>query len=189
MNFAQVVQAVLDITKRPDKQVETERAVNAALSFLILKAEFPQDLVEATLPISTSEYTGSISIASLVRFRKFKFINPSGQRRYLTLISPEQVFTPGSAVQHNTYYVAGTTLNYILSILNSDGILNVGYYQYPPTLAGNETHWLLEYAPQCVIDRAAGYIFQQIGDESSMGTHMNMSMELYNTLVRDLSQP
>jgi hypothetical protein len=188
MNFSQAVQAVLDITKRPDKQVDTERAVNAALSYFILKGEFKQDLAEYSFPISTTEYIGTLSLASLTRFRRFAFVNPSGFRKYLTEISPEKVFTPGGAVQSNVFYVAGTDLNYILSSLCSEGILKVGYYQYPPLLSGNDTHWFLDMCDTCVIDRAASRIFQLIGDDASMGIHANMAKEFYDCFVRDQSQ-
>jgi hypothetical protein len=187
MNFAQAVQAVIDITKRPDKQIETERAVNAALSFFILKAEFPQDLLEATLPISATEYTGQVSIAGLTRFRRMKFVNISGERNYLKPIAPEQLFTPGGSVQPNTYYLTSNYLNYSLAKLAS--ALKIGYYSYPPTLTANDTHWFLDAASPCIIDRAAGVVFKVIGDDSSMGAHMGFAKEWYDAFVRDLAQP
>jgi hypothetical protein len=187
MNFAQAVQAVIDITKRPDKQVETERAVNAALSFFIMKAEFPQDLLEATLIISPTDYTGQVSMASLTRFRRMKFVNISGERNYLKPISPEHLFTPGGLVQPNTYFLTSTYLNYSLAKLAA--ALKVGYYAYPPTLTANDTHWFLDAAFPCVIDRAAGVVFKHIGDDSSMNSHMQFAKEWYDVFVRDLSQP
>ncbi len=187
MNFSQVVQAVIDITKRPDKTVETGRAVNAALSFYCIKGEFVQDLLEYALAISNTEYTGQVALTSLTRFRRMKFVNVDGLRNYLKLIGPEQLFTPGGGVQTNVYYITGNQLNYSLSSLASK--LNLGYYSYPPELANSDTHWFLDAAHPCVIDRAAGIIFKHIGDENSMNTHMGFAREWYDTFVRDLSQP
>lgn len=187
MNFSQVVQAVMDITKRPDKKVETERAVNAALSYLILKGEFYQDLLEYAIAIDSALYTGQVSLAPLTRFRKMKFVNPLNTHIYLTKIDPNQLFTPGNMVQSNVYYITGLYLNYSIGILNT--VLNLGYYSYPPTLANNDEFWFLEALPEAIIDRAAGIVFKGIGDDASMNTHFSLSKELYDVYVRDLHQP
>ena len=187
MNFSQVVQAVIDITKRPDKNTETERAVNAALSFFCIKGEFVQDLLEYAITIPSTSYTGQVSLSALTRFRRMKFVNIEGQRNFLKQISPEQLFTPGGVVQSNTYYITGTELSYSLALLASK--LNLGYYSYPPTLTNVDEHWFLDAAHPCVIDRAAGIIFKHIGDDSSMNSHMGFANEWYNTFVRDQVQP
>ena len=46
MNFAEAVDAVLSVIKRPDKTAEAGIVVNAVLSRAILKTEFSRDLVE-----------------------------------------------------------------------------------------------------------------------------------------------
>ena len=186
MNFSQAVQAVIDITKRPDKFVETERAVNAALSFFILKGEFAQDLMEYTLPLVPTDYKGQVDITVLTRFRRMKFVNVNGLRNFLKEISPEQLFTPGGIVQPNTYYITGTTLNYALATPAS--FLNVGYYVYPPVLANDAQHWFLSAASPCIIDRAAGIILRHLEDQQGSSTHMALAKEWYDVFVRDISQ-
>lgn len=183
MNFSQVVQAVLDITKRPDKQTDTERAVNAALSFLCLKEKFAQDLVEGSISINPALYGDTISIASLTRFRHFKYIKLPQVLGYLNRIGSDKIFTPGGTMQSNCYYTAGTNLTYILSTLASS--LEIGYYVYPPILTANETHWMLDMIPQVIIDHAASKVFQLIGDDSSMKTHLAIATDAYNVMVRD----
>lgn len=183
MNFSQVVQAVLDITKRPDKLAEAERAVNAALSFFCLKEKFQQDLIEDSIAISPTLYGDTISLASLTRFRHFKYIKTPGTLGYLNRLGSDKIFTPGGAMQRNCYYVAGTNLTYILSTLAAT--LEVGYYTYPATLSGTQTHWLLDMIPQAVIDQAASKIFQLIGDDSSMKLHLAIATEAYDVMVRD----
>jgi hypothetical protein len=188
MNFSQVVQAVIDITKRPDKKVETERAVNTALSFFIRKAEFEQDRVETSIPIDPNNAGGAVDLSTvLTRFRRFIFINRPDVRGFLKKISPEQLFTPGSLIQPNVYYIVGKTLNYVLA--SQAASLNVCYLQYPPILTGTDTHWFLDEASSCVIDKAASIIFQIIGDDSSMNIHAGMAKEWYDSYVRDLSMP
>lgn len=183
MNFNQVVQAVLDITKRPDKQVETERAVNAALSFFCLKEKFQQDLIETSISISPTLYGDTISISALANFRHFKYIKTPGSLSYLNRLGSDKIFTPSGIMQSNCYYVAGSNLTYILSTLATS--LEVGYYVYPSLLSGTQTHWLIDMTPQAVIDQAASKIFQIIGDDNSMKLHKVMATEAYDVMVRD----
>lgn len=184
MNFADVVSAVIGITKRPDKQQETERAVNAALSFFCLKEKFPLDLVEGSLSINATFYGDTVSIASLTRFRSFKYLKIRGAKGYLTKLEPEQIFTPGGITQTNVYYIAGQNLTYILRTLTDT--LDYGYLQYPSVLTGTNTHWLLDMQPHCVIDKAAAIIFKSIGDDASFRIHEVLATDAYNVLVRDL---
>jgi hypothetical protein len=188
MNFSQVVQAVLDITKRPDKSVETARAVNAAISFYCVKAEFEQDMKEVSVPISSTTYGGSVDIAaSCPRLRRILYINKPGALGYLKKIGVDQLFVPGRTTQTDCYYLIGTVLNYVLSTQASS--LNIAFLQAPAELSNNDTFWLLDVASACVIDKAAARIFQLIGDEQSMNAHNAMATEFYNAFVRDLSQP
>lgn len=185
MNFSQVVQAVLDITKRPDKLTETERAVNAALSYFCLKGKFDQDLIESSLTIDPTLYGATISISALTNFRHFKYVKIPGVRGYLQNIDSTKIFTPGGKIQTNSYYVAGTNLTYVIGTLSPT--LEIAYYVYPTILSGTGTHWLMDRAPQCVIDKAASNIFQLIGDDASMKLHLAMATDLYDVVVRDLA--
>jgi len=186
MNFNAVVAAVLDITKRPDKTADTERAVNAALSFFCLKDSFAQDLIEQTLAIDPSKFGDTISLASLTRFRRFKYIKVTGVLGYLQPIGADKVFTGGSVMQKNCYYVAGTNLTYILPAQASS--LEVGYYTYPSILSGNNTHWMLDMFPNIIINRAAANIFKSIGDDNSFKIHNSLAMEEFLVLQGDLNQ-
>lgn len=185
MNFADVVSAVVGITKRPDKQVETERAVNAALSYFCLKEKFDKDLIEGSITIDSSIYGATISLASLTRFRHFKYIKVPGKLSYLTKLDSDKIFSPGGMMQKNCYYTAGTNLTYILSSLAPS--LEVGYYTYPAVLSGTQTHWLLESSPYCVIDKAAAEIFKLIGDDPSFRIHAALAIDAYDVVVRDLA--
>lgn len=184
MNFTSVVEAVISLTKRPDKRTETERAVNSALSFFCLKESFPQDMIEATLSIDPTLYGDTISIASLARLRKFAYVKPTGLKGYMMETSPEHLFTPGGLVQLNRYYRAGTFLTYTLRTLTNS--LEVGYYVYPATLTGNDTHWMLDMEPHAVIDKAAATIFKSTGDDKSFQIHEALATQMYDVLVRDL---
>lgn len=184
MNFSQVVQAVVSVTKRPDRLVDAERAVNSALSFFCLKGKFNQDIVEASIPIDPTLYGDTISLISLQRFRHFKYIKVPGVLGYINQIGSDKIFTPGSIMQRDCYYVAGTNLTYILSTLSQT--LEVAYYVYPAVLSDPDaTHWMMDMIPQAVIDKAASDIFKVIGDDNSMKMHLSLAMDAYNVMVRD----
>lgn len=185
MDFSEVVAQVLDITKRPDKQTQTEVAVNAAITEFLTRNSFSQDLVEATVAISNTEYSNTVDLSTeTTRFRKFKYVKLEGLLSYLKPIAHENVFSPSGYMQKDVYYITGRTLTTIQAYLASN--LEVGYYQYPATLSGTDNHWLLDLNPYCVIDKAASRIFKTIGDDNSFKTHLAMAEEQYKTVVRDL---
>lgn len=188
MNFAQTVQAVMDITKRPDKQIETERAVNAAISFFTINAEFQQDILVHEFTISPTALEGSVDLAVLTNFRRFLNVNPKGLNRRLAVVSPEDIYTPGGFSQTNIYYISTDKMYYVLSELCTEGKLQTQYYLYPADLSGNQEYWFLNLANSCVQYKAASTIFQYIGDDSSMQINALLASEFYISFVRDQVQ-
>jgi len=190
MNLTEVKTEILRLVARPEKHVDAIAAVNKVLSFLTLKGEFPQDVVESTLAISSTLSADTIALTSLVGFRRFVYIKPTGARYYLTPIGPEQVFTPGGKIQQNRYYIAGTNLTYTLSALNSS--LEIGYLQAAPVLTevtGSDTHWMLVNCPYAIIDLAASKVYRQIGDDASADRYEISGMQLFNAYLADSRQP
>ena len=191
MDINQAVTEVLTITARPDRSAEILSALNAAISFYSSKADFALDLVETSLPISPTEYGGTVqfNVVSptplVTRFRKFKYVKPYGVKRYLTPIGSDKIFTPKDQIQVDKYYVGGNNITYTLKELAPS--LEVGYYQYPPVLDGTtlSTHWMLDLMPWAVIDRAAARIFRSIGDDTSAVAYDRSSMELFLAARRD----
>lgn len=185
MNFTEAVAEVLTITKRPDKTADAQLAVNAAISFFTLKGSFSQDLVESTIAIDPAEYGDTISISSLTRFRRFKYVKAPGVLSYLKYLDSDKVFTPSSQMQKNCYYLAGTNMTYILSALAAS--LEIGYYQYPAVLSGTNTHWLLDISPYTIIDKAAARVFKQVGDDASFRLYEATAMDSFKVLQNELA--
>lgn len=187
MDFATAIQEVIAITKRQDKEAEIALNINKAISFFTMKAEFAQDLLETELAIDSSSYGEVLDIASLVRFRKVKYLKPRGKRYYIKPIDPTQILTPNGVLQPNRYYIAGTNLTFTLSELNT--FLDIGYYQYPTLLevGTTEEHWMLTMVPWMVIERAAASIFSLAGDDASARTYNNSSMEMFVTARNDFA--
>lgn len=166
MNFTAVVAEVLSIVKRQDKILDIRREVNAAVSFYCQDADFKRDLEEVAFAIDPQQYTANIPYSSLTRFRKFRYIKQG--RCYLNEIMTSRIQECGSLA--NTYYMAGSGIRYSLSALSAT--LDLAYFQYPPVLTdAAPTFWLLDLNPYMVIDRAAGKIFVNIGDDKSARDH------------------
>jgi len=190
MNLTEVKTEILRMVARPEKSVEAIAAINKVLSFLTLKGEFPQDIIETTLTISSTLSAATIPLTALIRFRRFIYIKPTGARYYLTPIGADQVFTVGGKMQQNRYYIAGTNLTYTLSALNSS--LEIAYLQASPVLTevtGNDTHWMLVNMPYAIIDLAVAKLYRQIGDDASADRYEISGMALFNTYSNDSKQP
>lgn len=186
MNLSEVYDEVQNILARPDREAEIYNAINFVISKCCLKARFAKDLVEATIVIDPAAYGATIDyMAEVTRFRSFKYIKAYGVTRYLRSIDSDKIFTPGLFMQKDRYYIAGDNLTYTLSSLAPS--LEIGYYQYPPTLAinGTETFWLLDIAPYVVIDLASARLFRSIGDDASAKRFEDSGNELYRILRAD----
>lgn len=187
MNFSDVLTEVLRISGRPDKVVDATRAINLAISFCTFKGEFKKDTVEASLPVNSTLYGATVSIASFTRFRRFKYIKPTAERFFLKELESDKIFTPKNVIQRDVYYVAGTSLTYTLGKLTPT--LEVGYYTYAPTLDAitTNTYWMLDMMPFAVIDLAVARIFQTIGDDASATRYQNSGMVFFDSVKNDLS--
>jgi hypothetical protein len=184
MNFQECVDEVLIITARPDRTSEIQSRINATLSKCILKANFARDLVETTIAIDDTLYGDTIDISGdVTQFRKMKYVKPYGLKRYLTPIDSTRLFTPGATMQRDRYYLAGLDLTYTLFELVPS--LEIGYYQYAPTLSSSDTHWFLDVAPWAIIDLTSAAIFRSIGDDTSAAQYEKSGTEFYNVAKRD----
>lgn len=183
MNVRQALDEILRTIKRPDKEVEALSALNAAVSFFTIRGEFSKDLVETSLNIDPSSYGSSIDISTLERFRRFKYVKLVGEKGYLTPTDPTKIFHPTGSMKVNTYYVAGSNLTYILSKLGAS--LEVGYMVYAPALTVYNTHWMLDMAPQMIIDWACGRMFRDLGDDGSADRHDGYANGWFKILLND----
>ena len=187
MNFAEAVDAVLSVIKRPDKTAEAGVIVNAVLSRSILKTEFSKDLVETSIPLDSSLYTQTIDLSALasplVRFRKWKYVKMFGATRYLNYIDPQNVFVPGGWQQQDGYYMIGSSMTIIPS--SSASSLLVGYYQYAPNLTGTEAHWFLDICPYAIVYQAIGELLITMGDAANGKIYKAMGDDMYKIAVND----
>jgi len=188
MNFTEIHTEVLRLTKRPDKTVEAATAINRVVSFLTLKGNFAQDFLESSLTVDSTSYGTTIALTALTRFRKFKYMKPTGKRYYLSPLAADMILTPKGNVQPNVYYVSGTSLTYTLSELTT--ALEVGYFSYAPTLDAVvlPTHWMFTIMPYAIIDLAAAKVFMDCGDEASSRLSTATGMEFFLAARRDMQE-
>jgi hypothetical protein len=184
MNFTEALNEVIAKTKRPDKSAESASALNRAILFYSLKGEFPQDMVEDSIPIDATLYGATIPLDFVTRFRKFVYIKRPSHLGYLTPIGADKVMTPTHTIQKDVYFIAGNNFTYVLKSLSPS--LEIGYFQTPAILSDTDTCWLLDVIPWAIIDKAAGSIFQAIGDETSWRAHETASVELFLAYRRSM---
>lgn len=176
MNFTEVVAEVLSIVKRPDKIADMRREVNAAVNFFSSDSDFKRDVEEVLLAINANEFSQSLAYSSLTRFRKIQFVKRAGTRNYLTELDASKLTSSACAL--DKYYIAGTGIRINMSA--KAAALDLGYYQFPPYLTDTlNSYWMLDVSPFMVIDRAAGVIFRNIGDDASSKSHIGASNAAY----------
>lgn len=168
MNFNDALSYVLTITKRPDKVSEASLKINEAIGFFTASAEFARDLIEITIPVTTTDGIINLDLTDptyFTRFRKFAYIKAPGVKKYLDPVTPDRVFLEGKE-RLDCYYLAGT--NVICKVCSPQTSLLVGYFSYAPNLSTtNPSYWMLDIAPYMIVNKAAASIFRDIGDDQS----------------------
>lgn len=176
MNFTEVVNEVLNIVKRPDKILDIRREINAAVNFFSSDTDFKRDVAEVLLAIDALAYSQNLPFTSFTRFKKIQFMKRGGTRKYLSILDAKEITSNACAL--DKYYIAGTGIRINMATLTAN--LDIGYYQFPPTLTDAAgTFWMLDVAPYMVIDKVAGVIFRNIGDDASAKAHIGTSNAAY----------
>ena len=185
MNFNEAIAAVLALTSRPDKASYTAQAINEAISFCTLLGEFRNDMIETSINVSATLYGASISISTLTRFRRFLYVKPYGKYYYLNPIGQDKLFTPKGNMQPDAYFIAGTSLTYTLSELNTS--LLIGYLSRAAVLdtVTVTTHWMLTEIPYAIINLAAAKVFQEVGDDASYRSFDTKGMDMFHAFRND----
>lgn len=164
MNFTDIIERLLAKHKRPDKLLDSQKAVNAAVLFYATEYDYERDLVEATVSISPASYTHEIDITGLTRFRKVDYIRLAGSLTYMDKLESRRLTS--SCDLRNKWYIAGSSLKINMAVEAS--ALDFCYYQYPPVLTdASPTYWMLEGNWEAIMERAASRIFNDIGDTQS----------------------
>jgi hypothetical protein len=187
MNFLEAQDAIIQLVKRPDKRTDIKGHINRAIGLFAAGGTFFADLVELTHTIDGTQYAQSFSVATtpFARFRKIKYIRPTGWKRYLNWRDPSTVFDTNGCESLNVWYRAGNNIVFKVSTLINT--LEIGYYQYHTILVDDEdTDWMLDEMWPAVHDIAGSYAFGTIGNQDEKRSYFALGMDQYRVYQKDL---
>lgn len=186
MNFGEAVDNLVRRIKRPDKVLDAQDAINRAIG-LFATSTFYHDLVELThtLP-SPGEYIQAVDItaAPFARFRKIKYILPTGYRKYLTQMDPSRIWQ-NNCESINTWYRGGNYIRFKLSDLVNTA--EIGYYQYHVVLEDDaDEDWMLDQMWPAVQAYALAELFADIGNDADAASFNKRWPVLLNAYKDDI---
>lgn len=187
MNFGELRQQVVTLTKRPEKVDEAGVAINTAILQYSLATTFAQDLVEGSIPIDPTLYAQNFQISpNFSRFRKFHYLKPDTYKKPIDHIDPLNVVTPAGCEQLNKWYRSGDYIYFKLSSLAAN--MGYGYYTYPaPLILAADTHWMCELAWPMLLNYAMSEIYKSIGEPNDANICKAKADAFFITLSNDLS--
>lgn len=201
MTLDELVDNVIALTVRPDKDVLVRQKINSVIRMISLSGTYWRDLVEEIL----SEHTG-FNIANNVHtlalptgFRKPAYIerdlssiNPSTGRlesrmttglRY-NRVDPTSTRVEGREIR-NAYYLSGVNLLLRQEVAGEKVIW--GWYTYQPRLVSpTDTNWITELMPDLVIDWASQFVLASLGDKDRLAGVTALAQVQLSVFVEDL---
>lgn len=185
MNFGEAVDNIATRLKRPDKILDVQDAINRAIS-VFTTATFFADLLELQVALVSTTYTQSLDITAnpFTRFRKIKYIRPTGYRRYITWMDPSRIWM-NNCENVNVWYRAGNNIQFKLSALQSTA--EIGYYKYPVVMDDDaDTNWMLDQMFPAVQSYALCELFREIGNDADGDRYERRWQGLLATYKEDL---
>lgn len=164
MNFTEIAQEILGMTKRPDKLPNIRRAINAAVLFFDTEHDYKRDVQEMQFSLPVPGYEAIIPLNTFTRFRKMSYMKVGGTRCYVEELQSLQLTKDCSIL--NKWYISGDSIKVKLGL--HANTLDLAYYQYPPVLTdANPNFWMLEGNWIAVLNKAAAEVYNDIGDSQS----------------------
>lgn len=166
MTLTELQAWVLRTIKRPEKAVEVVDAINAAIELASTQGDYAFDLVEGELTIDGSLFAQNIVIStSFTRFRKIKYLRPSGFNEYLKWRDPSRIFQQGKEML-NVWYRSGDNIVFKLSDLQTK--MKYGFFQYPTRIASGSNNYTTQM-PSAIHDLACSRLYEDMGNEAEAG--------------------
>lgn len=164
MDFTEAVQLVLAKVKRPDKLILARAEVNNAVMLFTAQMDHPRDLVEGVHTASLADYTHTLPLADLPRYRKMDWLRYPGTRAYVSPLDNRVLGCTDDI--RDKYYLAGNSLK--VNLAKPTASLEYSYYAWPPTLTDlSPNHWQFEGNYPAIVAKAASMLFVDIGDAES----------------------
>lgn len=166
MELAQLLNNVVEITKRPDARARSLLALNSVIADVVTNYDYPEDLLEETFFNTSAQSPAVIALPDgLPKIRSIAYLSIRGG--LLKGITPRQALSGGCQAL-DVYYMSGA--NIIVNSRYSDFTeMRVGYYPVPINLIEGtlEEHWLLDKYPAMLLNGAVARTFKATGDDDS----------------------
>lgn len=189
MNFAEIRNEVISITKRPDLVPQ----INSAITSATLKAHqsnfYYKDLLEVAVEFSEPGPIQNFLPTDIVpRFRKAKYLrrwdgdeatgHPS---TFFTNIQIENALDSYGYIKNEVYYLAGN----LIQIRGAQDVQRVlfGCYQHPQVTEAGYNSFIAAEVPYAIIYEACRIIFLSIGLQEQAAGLDQLVGEVYRDLV------
>lgn len=187
MTLNELVNEVINITKRVDLQSETQSAVIAATLKAHSSDYFFRDLVELAVQFDAPRYIQTFypkSISALYRQVKYMRIwngDVTGDAGdFLEHMQIEAALDNYGYIRTNVFYMAGQFLQ-IRATAKLDKIL-FGFYQFPNVVPVSYSSWIAADYPWAIIYEAARTVFLITGYQEQSASMRSLVQEQYATL-------
>lgn len=195
MNYEELVQEVLLITKRPDRLANIGQAVRNAT----LKAHrtdfYPKDLFETGIQWSIPAYLQSLETKEVVpRWRAIKYLRKYDYNvtttvgipgNFFEIVQPESVLDTYRIQKENICYAAGSMLEIRSS--TQDAFMLLGCYRYPDITETSFSSWIAEDVPYAIIWGAAGMEFKWMGYDEQEAAMRAAVADEYQLLKQEIT--
>lgn len=189
--LAEIYAEVLEIVPQPDKDLLIRRRINAAINFISKSGHYWRDQEETT--VGTGDGVDDTALVQAIPIttaqRKFFYVKSSNtDEKPIDLIDAAMLIQTDCKGIIPIAYVSGSTLHIKHEQLTSEFAL--GYYTSPTPFALDgaddaQSNWITELVPELVVDVAAAYILNIIGDTEDSKRITEMSAVLRGTYIRD----
>lgn len=189
MNFAELKEEVIAITRRPDLQEQTDAAIKAS----ILKAHqsdyFYNDLKEIAIEFDDARYIQNFDPKPVMpRYRQVKYIrkwegvtDPTGVGKLLEQVHLENIFDRYGYAKLDVFYMAGP----LLQIRTCEPLKYAlfGAYVYPKITPTDELDsWIAIDHPWAIIYEACRTLFLGINFQEQSAGMRSLVAEQYGIL-------
>jgi len=162
MDLGTILDTVVDITGRPDKESYVNATVNPVIRSIAAIKDMPADLVETTETVSNTLVVHNINVP--LDMRKVAYLRPQPFTKLLTLITPQRAIYDEKEMV-NCYYRSGNILVIRLQTGFETTSISFGYYSFPATVsARTDTNWVITDYGDIVIDMLASKVLRVTGD-------------------------
>jgi hypothetical protein len=201
MNLGELIDEVVVLTVRPDKEDLARQKINAVCRTISLSGTYWRDLVEETLS-DHPDFDDTKNIQTLAlpsRFRKPAYIERDLSAINITTgylesritnglrynkVDPRTTRKEGREIR-NAYYTSGSNLLLRQEIGGEKVIW--GYYAYPEQLvAPDDENWITELMPHLVVDWASQFVLASLGDRDRTAGVAALAQTQLSVFIEDM---